>query len=317
MQRPQHAPRRHTIGRIQSTKHCNSSVAPPSATPPAASPVDRLSGLFERFRVRAHLFHAGPLCGVTHFAAQPGRAFLHVLRRGDMVVTHRARSGAPRRLKLVEPTLLFYPRPLDHEFHNAPAEGSDFVCATLDFDGGTQHPLVLALPAVLALPVHAVQGIEQTLALLFSETERVRCGQRLLADRLFEVLLLQMLRWLLDHPDQGGIDDGLLCGLAHPKLARLLTALHERPGEPWPLEAMAAEAGMSRSAFAAEFKATLGSTPADYLLRWRMALAQTRLRSGAAVKTVSDELGYASASAFSRAFTQVAGVSPRYWLKSP
>ena len=317
MQRPQHAPRRHTIGRIQSTKHCNSSVAPPSATPPAASPVDRLSGLFERFRVRAHLFHAGPLCGVTHFAAQPGRAFLHVLRRGDMVVTHRARSGAPRKLKLVEPTLLFYPRPLDHEFHNAPAEGSDFVCATLDFDGGTQHPLVLALPAVLALPVHAVQGIEQTLALLFSETERVRCGQRLLADRLFEVLLLQMLRWLLDHPDQGGIDDGLLCGLAHPKLARLLTALHERPGEPWPLEAMAAEAGMSRSAFAAEFKATLGSTPADYLLRWRMALAQTRLRSGAAVKTVSDELGYASASAFSRAFTQVAGVSPRYWLKSP
>ena len=291
-------------------------ASPPVTPPPPPATVDRLSGLLERFRVRAHLFHAGPLCGVTHFAAQPGRAFLHVLRRGDMVVTHRARSGAPRRIKLAQPTLLFYPRPLDHEFHNAPAEGSDFVCATLDFDGGASHPLVLALPAVLALPVHEVEGIEQTLALLFSETERVRCGQRLLADRLFEVLLLQMLRWLLDHPAERGIQDGLLSGLSHPKLARLLTALHERPGEAWPLETMASEAGMSRSAFAAEFKAALGTTPADYLLRWRISIAQTRLRGGAPVKTVSDELGYASASAFSRAFTQVAGVSPRAWLKS-
>lgn len=277
--------------------------------------VDRLSALLDRFRVRAHLFHAGPLCGVTHFDARPGRAFLHVLRRGEMEVQHRARSGAPRRLQLCEPTLLFYPRPLAHEFHNAPRDGSDFVCATLDFDGGDAHPLAQALPPVLALPVAAVAGIGPTLDLLFAETERVRCGQRLLADRLFEVLLLQMLRWLLDHPAEGGIEEGLLAGLAHPKLARALTALHERPGERWSLDAMAKQAGMSRSAFAADFKATLGQAPGEYLLRWRVALAQTLLRGGAPVKAVSDRLGYTSPAAFSRAFTQQAGVSPRAWLK--
>ena len=85
----------------------------------SAVPVDRLSGLLERFRVRAHLFHAGPLCGVSHFDAQEGRGFLHVLRRGEMVVTHRPRSGAPRKIKVTEPTLLLYPRPLEHQFHNA------------------------------------------------------------------------------------------------------------------------------------------------------------------------------------------------------
>ena len=58
--------------------------------PGTPATVDRLSALLERFRVHAHLFHAGPLCGVTHFDAKPGRAFLHVLRHGDMVVTHRA-----------------------------------------------------------------------------------------------------------------------------------------------------------------------------------------------------------------------------------
>ncbi len=286
-----------------------------ASSEPAPS-VDRLSSLLERFRVHAHLFHAGALCGVTHFAAQPGRAFLHVLRRGEMVVTHRARSGAPRRLRLAEPTLLFYPRPLEHDFHNAPSEGSDFVCATLDFDGGVNHPLVQSLPPMVALPLAQVDGIEQTLALLFAETERLRCGQRLLADRLFEVLLLQMLRWLLDHPAQAGIQAGLLAGLAHAKLARALTAMHRRPGQAWSLQAMALEAGMSRSAFAAEFKSTLGTTPAEYLLRWRVSIAQAMVRDGASVKTISSELGYASAAAFSRAFAQSVGASPRWWLKT-
>jgi len=282
---------------------------------PAAG-VDRLSALLERFRVHAHLFHAGPLCGVTQFAAAPGRAFLHVLRRGEMELTHRPRSGAPRRLRLSEPTLLLYPRPLEHDFHNAPQEGSDFVCATLDFDGGPRHPLVQALPAFLALPIAEVAGIEQTLSLLFAETERLRCGQRLLADRLFEVLLLQLLRWLLDHPGEGGMQPGLLAGLAHPKLARALTCLHEQPGRDWTLPAMAQAAGMSRSAFAAEFRAALGVTPGAYLLAWRVSLAQGLLRRGLQVQQISDQLGYASPAAFTRAFAQAVGAAPREWLKA-
>lgn len=277
-------------------------------------PLDRLSGLLERFRVHAHLFHTGPLCGVTHFDAQEGRGFLHVLRRGEMVVTHRPRSGAARKIRVAEPTLLLYPRPLEHQFHNAPVEGSDFVCATVDFEGGVRHPVVAALPPVVVVPLRSLDGIEPTLALLFAETERVRCGQRVLADRLFEVLLLQLLRWLLDHPEHGGRTAGLIQGLAHPKLARALAALHERPGHAWTLESMAQTAGMSRSAFAAEFKQRLGVTPAEYLLQWRMSLAQSMLVAGSSVKLASEKLGYASAASFSRAFAQSMGLSPRAWL---
>ncbi|HEX6721543.1 MAG TPA: AraC family transcriptional regulator [Burkholderiaceae bacterium] len=278
------------------------------------TPVDRLSSLLERFRVRAHLFHAGPLCGVTHFAAQPGRGFLHVLRRGEMSLTHRAKSGAPRRIRLREPSLLFYPRPLAHDFHNAPERGSDFVCAALDFDGGPANPLLQALPPLVVLPLAQVQGLEHSLALLFAETDRVRCGTRLLADRLFEVVLIQLLRWLLDHPEAAGIPEGLITGLAEPRLARALSALHEQPGQPWSLHRMAERAGMSRSAFAARFKAAVGRTPADYLAHWRLTLAQTQLRQGRSIKAIADELGYANASALSRLFTHKIGVSPRHWL---
>jgi AraC-like DNA-binding protein len=277
--------------------------------------VDRLSSLLERFRVRAHLFYSGPLCGVTHYAAEPGRAFLHVLRRGEMALTHPAGSSAPARIEVREPSLLFYPRPLEHDFHNAPAEGSDFTCATLDFDGGVDHPLVRALPPVVVLPLTQVDGLQHTLALLFGETEQLRCGQRLLADRLFEVLLLQLLRWLLDHPQEGGLSVGLLTGLAHPQLAKALVAVHEQPGQAWTLERMAQVSGMSRSAFAAAFKAQVGETPADYLAGWRIALAQSQLRSGTPIKALADQLGYGHPSALSRAFTQRVGVSPREWLQ--
>jgi AraC-like DNA-binding protein len=282
--------------------------------PPRTPPIDRLSSLLERFHVRAHLFHAGPLCGTTRFEAKEGRGFLHVLRRGEMVVTHSSRAGVPRKLVVKEPSLLFYPRPLAHNFHNAPTEGSDFVCATLDFDGGEAHPLARALPALIRLPLHAVEGLEQSLSLLFAETTRVLCGHRLLADRMFEVVLIQLLRWLLDHPQESELPAGLLTGLGDPQLARVLVAMHERPGEPWTLEQMAQQAGLSRSAFAQRFKAVVDATPADYLANWRLTIAQAELRKGASVKTIAQALGYANASALSRLFTQKVGVSAREWL---
>lgn len=284
-------------------------------TTTAPTPVDRLAGLFERFRLRAHLFHQGPLCGITHFDAKPGRGFLHVLRAGEMVVTHqpRRRGDAPRRIAVREPALLFYPRPLAHDFHNAPAEGCDFVCASLDWEGGEQHPLARALPPVTVLPLARVPALARTLELLFAETRQLLCGQRLIADRLFEVLVLQLLRWLLDHPAESGLPAGLLTGLAHPRLARVLVALHERPDEPWSLDAMAREAGMSRSAFAACFREQVGEPPAEYLMRWRIALFQQLLWAGQPVKAAAQAVGY-SPNALSRAFSAEVGASPRAWL---
>lgn len=280
----------------------------------AAPPLDRLSALLERFRVRTHFFHSGPLCGVDKFEAVPGRGFLHLLRRGEMVVTHHAGHGVLRKIEIREPSLLFYPQPLTHTFHNAPTGGSDFVCAAVTFAGGASHPIVRALPPLVVAPLARVEGLEAALALLFAEAERARCGQRLLADRLFEVVLVQLLRWMLDHPDECGISGGLMAGLGDPALARAMTALHEHPGRAWTLETMAQCAGMSRSAFAARFKQLVGATPADYLADWRLALAKARLRRGDPVKLIAGELGYANASALSRVFAQRVGMSPRAWL---
>lgn len=275
-------------------------------------PIDRLSSLLKRFRIRARLSYSGTLCGLQRFEA----AALHVLRRGRLEVRHPAGSGAPRRLVLEQPSLLFYPRPLSHHFLNPPREGSDFTCAELHFDGGIGHPLARALPPLVVLPLAEVEGLEPALELLFAEADRVRCGQRLLADRLFEVVLIQLLRWLLDRPERAGVRPGLITGLGEPRLARVLTAMHEAPGEAWTLERMARCAGMSRTSFATTFRRVVGQTPAEYLSDWRVALARASLQEGRALKQLAAELGYANPSALSRAFAARTGLSPRAWLRS-
>lgn len=277
--------------------------------------VDHLGALLDRFKMRAQLFHSGRLCDITRFDAKPGRGFLHVLRQGEMRLVHHAKSGLPRRLLITEPSLFFYPQPITHEFQSMATDGTDFTCAVVEFENGRQHPLVKALPPLVLLPLAKVSGLEQSLSLLFSEAGQVHCGQSLLVDRLFEVVLIQLLRWLIAHPEDGGISTGLLMGLADQRLSKALVAMHEAPGQAWNLESMAQEAGMSRSGFAARFKEIVEETPADYLSNWRLSIAQNQLLKGRPLKLIADELAYANASALSRMFTQKLGMSPTTWLK--
>lgn len=298
-----------------SLKDVISSSTAPAATDAASPAIDRLTPVLERFRVHASLFHSGPLCGHQVFDARPGRGFLHVLRRGEMDMLHRQGTRLAR-LHLSEPTLLLFPRAVHHEFINPPRDGSDFTCATLDFDGGSRNPIVQSLPDVIALPLERIEGLGATLDLLFAESDQLRCGSKLLANRLFEVVLIQVLRWIIDHPTEAHVSQGMMMGLADPRLAKALMAMHAAPDADWTLERMAANAGMSRSAFAAAFKAATGTTPAAYSLDWKLNVASSLLRGGRSVKQVALDLGFADAPTLSRAFRRRTGASPREWLAS-
>src|SRR3546814_19079203 len=127
-----------------------------------------------------------------------------------------------------EPTQLLCPRPFTHRFPNPPAEGPDFTFARLAFDVGPRNPLAQALPCLIALPLARVHGLHSTLELLFAETDRVRCGQRLLVDRLLDVAVIQLLRWLLDHPPAAGVRPGLINWISEPSLALAMEPTTDR-----------------------------------------------------------------------------------------
>lgn len=57
-------------------------------------------------------------------------------------------------------------------------------------------------------------------------------------------------------------------------------AMHVHPERLCPLEELAELAGMSRSKFASLFRDTVGQPPGDYLIEWRVGLAQGLLKKG-------------------------------------
>ncbi len=128
------------------------------------------------------------------------------------------------------------------------------------------------------------------------------------------MMLVQALRLYL--AEGVGRSVGWLFALADPQMAAAIGAMHADPGAHWTLQALAGRAGMSRSSFAQKFKAAVGSSPMDYLTRWRMLLAGDRLANGAEpVSVIALSLGYDSESAFSTAFKRVMGCPPRRYSR--
>ena len=269
-------------------------------------PIDRLDALLQRFTVSARMFHSGPLCGVHDFAAREDQGQLHLIKRGPLQVVH----GPRRRERIETPSLILYPRPMRHRFITDDVSGADMACANVVFSAGATNPLARALPDVVVMPLSDVEDARPVLDLLFREAFAQACGRQHVVDRLFEVVLVLILRTLMN---RARVDDGLLAGMSHPQLARALIAMHEAPGEVWALDALASRAGMSRSHFAATFHRVVGLTPGDYLATYRVCLAQDLLRKGSSLKVVAEQVGYGSSAAFSRAFSSVCGQSPRQW----
>ena len=266
---------------------------------------DRLQALFSHFAVSARTFQAGALCGINSLDGDGPHGQLHLVRRGEVEVRHRKTS-----VKISEPSLLLYPRPLAHRFITDAQRGADFVCANLSFEGGSANPIASALPEFVCLPLKQLQGSEAVLELLFSEAAAQYCGRQAMLDRLFEVVLIQVLRQLMESQQT---QVGMLAGLAHPKLRLAIVKMHEEPQKEWSLEDLATVCGMSRSAFANAFRDAVGVTPGAYLQKWRVGLAQKALLAGKSLKLIAQDVGYGSEAALSRAFKAQSGMSPRAW----
>ncbi|MDQ0516413.1 AraC-like DNA-binding protein [Kaistia geumhonensis] len=151
--------------------------------------------------------------------------------------------------------------------------------------------------------------IAAVLALLDRETSKDGLGQKLVAARLAEVLMIQAIRALASTQDMIG---GWFGALAEPRLGRALRCFHGDIGRPWTVADLAAEAGMSRAAFSAAFTRQIGLPPLSYVRNWRLTRARAALASRhESIKRVAADIGYTSESAFGHAFRRHFGFAPR------
>lgn len=194
--------------------------------------------------------------------------------------------------------------------HGDPDGPPDFqmLGGSFDIEPANAALLLALLPGMIHMRAGAggTTRLVRIVALVMDECDADRPGRATMLARLLEVMLVEALR-----STPGSLPAGLLAGMRDPALAEVLRAMHADVAAGWTVAGLAGLAGMSRSAFAARFSATLGQAPMEYLARWRMTLAQDALsRGGKSLDRLAEEIGYDSASAFSTAFRRRVGCAP-------
>jgi AraC-like DNA-binding protein len=282
---------------------------------------DLLSDVLQTLRLRGRIFKQGTYCGewaldatgatgtIFHLIGR-GQAWLHrkdereplIVRGGDLVMFPHADwhqlSGTRQR------------QPGVRRGGTGDGPFTTVLCARADFEAGGPNPILDALPSVIVVRSedYGTSAELHALArLMLVEYEAGAAGRRGVLDRLAEAMFVLVLR---HHMTRAPELKGFLAALKDQRVARALAAVHRNPGEDWQVDALAREAGMSRTVFAERFAALLGRTPMQYLAAWRMHLADEMLRSRSSVAQIADRLGYQTETAFRRAFKRVRGVGP-------
>ncbi len=194
------------------------------------------------------------------------------------------------------------------------------ACAAYKLDVTSSHPLLASLPDVIHFPADAARGpaLAGSVKQLGDEMTDPQGTSPSIVVALVEVLLLRILRaWHAELPAEQAT--GWAAAVADPAIGSALQAIHAAPAEPWTVDTLAREAGLSRAAFARRFSAVLGMPPLSYLTVWRMTTARRLLReTQLPLAAVAQRTGYGSEFAFAKAFKRESGIAPgSYRLTAP
>ncbi|RDH85904.1 MAG: hypothetical protein DIZ80_00045 [endosymbiont of Galathealinum brachiosum] len=288
--------------------------------------MDLLSDLLSTFRLSASIFHNAQYYGdwsihqeykgITFHMISHGKCWLHI-------------DNSSQHIKASTGDILLFPREVAHSFSKTKESGSETIdvcpldyssgvkkgstglfCGHMYFDHSGIEPLLKNLPEVIILRRHKGndQWIKPLLVILENEHQRDNSGQKIVFDKLAEIIFVQSIRAYIADNDQ---DVGIIAALSDTKLSKALTLIHEQPSTKWTVDSLASNIGMSRSNFAEHFKRVLNQSPIKYLEWWRMQLAWNALADKKeTIIEVALVSGYSSEAAFSKAFKRVHGVNP-------
>jgi AraC-like DNA-binding protein len=247
----------------------------------------------------------------------PGRSEPVALQGGDLVVLPHgdahclvdAPAGVARPAgEITQGQNLDHYRPVTYGGGGLPAA---VLCGYFKFDREHPHPLIAALPSLIHIrgtDSYDFAWLQTALNFMVHETQTARPGAEAVVNRLTEVLFVQMMR---AYTEQTETPPGMLVAIADRQIGAALQLMHQAQQQPWTLETLARQVGMSRSAFAARFNQLVGQTPMKYLTFWRMQKARELLRqTRLGTATIAEQTGYQSDAAFSKAFKKAVGMGP-------
>jgi AraC family transcriptional regulator, alkane utilization regulator len=179
------------------------------------------------------------------------------------------------------------------------------------------QPLLAALPRLVFVDMAGAPPLEWLtgeLGLVLSASDAPFLGASAMRARLAELLFVEAFARYVQGLPPGG--QGWLAGLNDRYVGRALALVHGRPSEPWTVERLGRQVGLSRSALADRFSEVMGEPIFNFLTRWRLQLAAEALIAGSrTIQSIAHEAGYESAGAFSVAFKRVFGKPPSVWRR--
>ena len=188
---------------------------------------------------------------------------------------------------------------------------TQLMCGHFTFARGSDHPLLRSLPSLLHVSAEmraATFWLDEALRLMARQMTDEDPGSMAVVRRISEIIFIETVRSSASQSQQLA---GMLEALNDPKISRAIQAMHRDVASHWTVEALAGEAAMSRSRFAARFQELVGCGPLTYLAEWRLQKACALLRAGkVSVQEVAGQIGYQSPAAFTRAFANMFGESP-------
>ncbi|MCO7636627.1 helix-turn-helix transcriptional regulator [Pseudomonas sp. S 311-6] len=171
--------------------------------------------------------------------------------------------------------------------------------------------MLKSMPRLLVLPgffARQQRFISQILDQLVEHGRQGFSGQAI-ATRLTESIFTAAVQQHLDNISRRTI--GPAAGWNDPVMSKVLGAIYQAPGDDWSVTALAAKAGLSRSAFLKRFTHITGQSPHKFITSLRMMHAMEMLEhSEASLLQIATRIGYGSEAAFSRAFQRWACMTP-------
>jgi len=201
--------------------------------------------------------------------------------------------------------------------HGGGGTPTRMVCGFLGAESVRGSPVLSALPPILRLDTRDSSSSAWIRSTFHYAAERIAAGDsgsEVLMGKLSELLFVEAIQqYAKSLPAE---ETGWLAALKDPYVSRALALLHARVAEPWTVDALGREVGLSRSALADRFGAILGLPPMQYLTTWRIhAAAHELLNSGKSILQVAEEVGYDSEASFTRAFKRVMDAPPATWRR--
>lgn len=290
-----------------------------AASPPTAIICANVMPDFERV-ISFHIMLDGHCWAQLSDESEPaiklesGDAVIFVRGEPHVMASEPGKHGMPDMGLYVRPT----DRPLPFVFNEfgGAGEKARFVCGYLGCDSAPFNPILEALPHIMHVKSSSAAGrlIHELMRTALQETQSPRAGGETILSKLSEIMFLQAVR---DHIETLSTSSkGWLSGLRDRHVGAALALMHGRPADPWTLDTIAKEVGLSRSAFAERFADCMGVPAMQYLGNWRLQLAARALeRQGTSVAQAAAEVGYESEAAFNRAFKRLVGVPPGAWRR--